>query len=234
MDFEETHVKQVYERISEHFSATRYKSWPVVERFYGERINRTIVGLDIGCGNGKNIRYPHQTIALDICWGLLQICTNQRSMPHCLQASMTGIPLRSGSVDYCLCIASLHHLYGVERRGEAACEMLRVMSVGAVGLVFVWSWEQLEQQQQNQQQQQQNQQQTSSLSRHKIVHMKEDPQDVLVPWKTGEREELRYYHLFKQGELEGLFLEADRKGFKCSILESGYDRDNWYVIFQRN
>ena len=31
--FEEEHVQQVYEAIAPHFSATRYKRWPIVEAF---------------------------------------------------------------------------------------------------------------------------------------------------------------------------------------------------------
>lgn len=38
----------------------------------------------------------------------------------------------------------------------------------------------------------------------------------------------RYYHLFKKGELDEL---VERAG--GLILESGYDRDNWYIKFQK-
>lgn len=240
--FERSHVKEVYERISEHFSATRYKTWPVIDRFYRDMVPSgsgcsSLIGLDIGCGNGKNIRFPLQTIALDICTGFLRICSTQKGMPHVLQASMTEIPLRGGTVDYCLSIASLHHLRTPARRARAVGEMLRVMAPNAVGLVFVWAWEQLNVP-------------GSSLSRHQIIPASSSsdnsaddgchPQDVLVPWTTTQQgpngspsTEHRYYHLFRKGELEDLFSDANRSDFGCKIIESGYDRDNWYVIFKR-
>jgi tRNA (uracil-5-)-methyltransferase TRM9 len=50
--YEEKNVHEVYQQIANHFSATRYKPWPVVERFLLEQKPGTI-GLDVGCGNGK-------------------------------------------------------------------------------------------------------------------------------------------------------------------------------------
>lgn len=50
--YESEHVHEVYEQIASHFSATRYKPWPIVERFLKELPDGS-VGLDVGCGNGK-------------------------------------------------------------------------------------------------------------------------------------------------------------------------------------
>ena len=52
--FEEEHVQQVYEAIAPHFSATRYKRWPIVEKFI-KGIPKGSFGCDFGCGNGKNL-----------------------------------------------------------------------------------------------------------------------------------------------------------------------------------
>ncbi|KKY30600.1 putative s-adenosyl-l-methionine-dependent methyltransferase [Diaporthe ampelina] len=52
--YEETHVHGVYEAIASHFSATRHKPWPFVSSFLASRPPGS-VGLDIGCGNGKNM-----------------------------------------------------------------------------------------------------------------------------------------------------------------------------------
>ena len=52
--FEEEHVQQVYEAIAPHFSATRYKRWPIVEKFI-KSIPKGSFGCDFGCGNGKNL-----------------------------------------------------------------------------------------------------------------------------------------------------------------------------------
>lgn len=50
--YEAEHVHAVYEQIASHFSSTRYKPWPIVERFL-QQMPAGSVGLDIGCGNGK-------------------------------------------------------------------------------------------------------------------------------------------------------------------------------------
>lgn len=62
-----------------------------------------------------------------------------------------------------------------------------------------------------------------------------DEQDVMVPWvmkhkqkenNAGEpRVYNRYYHLYCQGELEHDILQAG--GF---VIDSGYERDNWWAI----
>lgn len=57
-----------------------------------------------------------------------------------------------------------------------------------------------------------------------------DQQDTLVPWvmkKKGRQEETyqRYYHLYKEGELEEDVLAVGGR-----VLESGYEKDNWWVI----
>lgn len=52
--FEEEHVQQVYEAIAPHFSATRYKRWPIVEKFI-KNLPANSFGCDFGCGNGKNL-----------------------------------------------------------------------------------------------------------------------------------------------------------------------------------
>ncbi|KAJ9504391.1 tRNA methyltransferase, has a role in tRNA modification [Exophiala xenobiotica] len=52
LEYESKHVHQVYEEIATHFSATRYKPWPVVDEFL-RGLPTGAVGLDVGCGNGK-------------------------------------------------------------------------------------------------------------------------------------------------------------------------------------
>lgn len=70
-DYEQKNVHDVYQEIAGHFSATRFKvsfsllqcphqnsllfqPWPIVERFLTS-LSPGAVGLDVGCGNGKNL-----------------------------------------------------------------------------------------------------------------------------------------------------------------------------------
>lgn len=39
----------------------------------------------------------------------------------------------------------------------------------------------------------------------------------------------RYYHLFQKGELEDLVLKTN----KATIVQQGYDRDNWWCILEK-
>lgn len=51
---EAEHVQRVYDEIACHFSTTRYKAWPVVDRFV-KGLATGAIGVDVGCGNGKNM-----------------------------------------------------------------------------------------------------------------------------------------------------------------------------------
>ena len=51
-EMEKKHVYEVYDKIAPHFSHTRYKPWPKVEKFLNELEDGQMV-LDVGCGNGK-------------------------------------------------------------------------------------------------------------------------------------------------------------------------------------
>ena len=61
-----------------------------------------------------------------------------------------------------------------------------------------------------------------------------DNQDVMVPWvmkpgagTEGESEKRlnRYYHLYRRGELEDDITTAGGE-----VVDSGYERDNWWAI----
>lgn len=168
------------------------------------------------------------------CNGLLEICY-EKGFEVALGTVLKD-PFRSEIFDFALSIAVIHHLRSPQRRAQAIKEMLRVMKSGAVGLIFVWAFEE-----------------NKSVRRHKLTVLDGNEQDVLVPWSMSEfpvkKEELkeeeekepelkrikkdesafqRYYHLFKKGELDELVKEAGG-----TILESGYDRDNWYIKFQK-
>lgn len=65
-----------------------------------------------------------------------------------------------------------------------------------------------------------------------------DAQDVMVPWvmkpggSAGDGEESqmfhRYYHLYRRGELEHDITKAGG-----DVVDSGYERDNWWAVARR-
>ena len=46
------HVYEVYDKIAPHFSHTRYKPWPKIQKFLNQLEPGSVV-FDVGCGNGK-------------------------------------------------------------------------------------------------------------------------------------------------------------------------------------
>lgn len=115
----------------------------------------------------------------------------------------------------------MHHLSTSERRAEAIKSILAHLKPGGKALVYVWALEQ-------------------ESSRR--GWSEQDDQDVMVPWvmrakkvkKTSTEEQgvdktfHRYYHLYKQGELEENVKDAGGE-----VVEAGYEKDNWWAIAQR-
>ena len=216
--FEQEHVHRVYSEISDHFSDTRYKPWPVVDKFM-KNINDDSIGVDFGGGNGKNaVPYPHLfTTVLDISGELVRIAVGEKGAFSGLQCSLyPRVCIRAASLDFGLSIACIHHLSTENRRRTALMEMARTLRPGARLLVMVWA---------------------HGADKNKSVYGNKNrqlrwlnDQDVMVPWRDKHNiVHERFYHLFTDGELELLVTSAMR----IKVVESGYDRDNYYMICEK-
>ena len=142
--------------------------------------------------------------------------------PHAtVVADTLNLPHPYKSFDFAICIAVIHHLSTNERRIQAVRSILEILrgpksnSSGGKALLYVWALEQKD---------------------SRRGWDKGDSQDVMVPWvlkhraKKGDTQEPdqtfeRYYHLYQKGELED-----DVKQAGGQVLESGYEKDNWWVI----
>lgn len=215
MSIEHENVHKVYDEIADHFSTTRYKIWPTVERFLNEQKDGSI-GLDLGCGNGKNMmnKWPNISfIGMDTCFKLGKICM-ERDL-ECVQGNMIDIPFRSNCMDFLICIASLHHLYNRKDRINTLREIKRILCCrNGEALIFVWSKEE-------------------SIKRTrgmKPIDDNYDGKNVLVPWTVESESDkratyYRFYHLYEKGDLE-----IDAKEAGLTVKESGFDKENWYII----
>ncbi|WEW61833.1 tRNA methyltransferase, has a role in tRNA modification [Emydomyces testavorans] len=215
--YEEEHVHRVYQEIATHFSSTRYKPWPIVERFLTELAPGS-VGLDIGCGNGKYLPVNPNVfiIASDRSDALIKFASKYQ--PHSVVVADTlNLPHPNAYFDFAISIAVVHHLSTRERRVRAIEAILDTLKPpgnnydGGKALIYVWALEQ------------KNSRRGWSAG---------DEQDVMVPWVTkgksiSESAQTfhRYYHLYQSGELED-----DISAAGGLVLEHGYEKDNWWAV----
>jgi tRNA (uracil-5-)-methyltransferase TRM9 len=217
-EYEQEHVHEVYEQIASHFSSTRYKPWPIVESFL-RALEPGAIGLDIGCGNGKYLTVNPDVfiVGSDRSSNLVEIA-NQHEPRSAVVADTLALPHQAARFDFAISIAVVHHLSTRERRQEAIGKILECLKVGGKALIYVWALEQ------------------------KSSRRGWDEgcaQDVMVPWvmKSGKKTDedglaektfQRYYHLYRSGELEEDIVAVGGK-----VVESGYEKDNWWAISAR-
>ncbi|EEP78351.1 hypothetical protein UREG_03197 [Uncinocarpus reesii 1704] len=218
--YEEEHVHRVYQEIAHHFSSTRYKPWPIVERFLKE-LPPGSVGLDVGCGNGKYLPINSNVfiIASDRSEALVEIA--RQHPPHStVVADTLNLPHPNAHFDFAISIAVIHHLSTRERRVKAIRAILDTLkppqgnSEGGKALIYVWALEQ------------KNSRRGWDAG---------DDQDVMVPWVTKQKNAdestetsqtfLRYYHLYQANELK-----ADIGAAGGRVIDHGYEKDNWWAI----
>ncbi|ELP88491.1 hypothetical protein EIN_344210 [Entamoeba invadens IP1] len=217
-------VREVYEVIASHFSETRYKGWPKVESFLKSLPPHAVV-LDVGSGNGKyhNVNKDIQVVGFDQCYNLLlEAVAHQHSQN--VQSDSLALPVKSGFADFAISVAVIHHFSSEERRVAAIQEIVRVLKIGGKAIITVWAKEQAK-------------------------FEKREGQDLMVEWhlqkgkekkseinepeaktgKDGEKVYERYYHVFVKGELENLVNQIH----ECKVVESGFEKDNYYVIVSK-
>ena len=261
--FEKQFVTQVYNEIAPHFSNTRYSRWPFINEYILGKEN--CLFADIGCGNGKYMQSWKETlefnrgnklskistsncfIGTDISDGLAEICKGRDL--EVMVADNTRLPFKSEKFDVVISVAVIHHFATPERRMNAIRELFRVCKQGGEVLIYVWAFEQ----------QSKKKSQDSSTPSYRYPQ-----QDVFVPWhlqkqfdkkpaqnaenfiqgEDGEKVYKRFYHLFKEGELEKLVEEASfttcpQTGEKVQsfdfefVKNMYYEKDNWGVVCRK-
>lgn len=138
-------IRQVYDRIGEHFSKTREYPWTDVTAFL-EGQSGTL-GLDVGCGNGRHTEalaeVVDRPVGLDLSRTLLEEAQGRaadRSVAAIyLQGTATALPIMAATVDVGLYVAAIHHLRTREARIESLDELARVLAPGGTALVSSWS-----------------------------------------------------------------------------------------------
>ncbi|MDZ7689531.1 MAG: methyltransferase domain-containing protein [Halobacteriales archaeon] len=202
MDEDEKHrLRETFDAIASSFDETRQEPWEDVEEFVEGR--EGALALDLGCGNGRHLDLLRErfsvAVGMDFSRAMLRICDGA-----VVRGDLCALPFRDGHADTVLCIAALHHLPSREERLAALDEIARVLRPSGDALVSVWA----------------------------IEHPKFDGErdeirasggDVHVPWRRGDEERDRYYHIHEREEFESLVADSSLEG---SVWES---EGNYYA-----
>ena len=178
---ESKYVKNTYNLIAEHFSRTRYKAWPEIERFL-EELKPGII-CEIGCGNGKNFcNSKHVYVGGDISIKMLEYCRNTNDK---ILLSGINLPFMDNSFDGVMSIAVLHHLNNEKRRKKVLEELIRITKSGGSILLSVWA--------------------------HETSDTKRSNKDGLIKWEKRDKSKFyRYYHLFTYYEVYKLLIQVKK------------------------
>lgn len=237
-ELERNHVVQVYEHIASHFSDTRHSCWPKVTE-YLKSLEKGSLILDIGCGNGKYQEANPEILLVgcDISCQLLKICLTKNM--NVFQAEAMKLPVRDEFVDHCISIAVIHHLASSERRLKALREIVRILRPGGTALIYVWALEQELKDGKSSKylKKQEKVDEALEVKTHLGIPIhtnrrKFGSQDVFVPWKSKSSSEtfLRFYHVFKENELEELCSQLNG----VAIIKRYYDEGNWCLVIAKN
>lgn len=258
---EETYVHTVYNEIASHFSQTRYKPWPIVEKFLNSRPDYS-VGIDVGCGNGKYLGVNKKLfmIGTDRSDGLLycgkDLSHNQYNLGV---ADGLSLPHTDNSLDFAISIAVIHHFSTPQRRIDAIAHILSKLRKDGELLVYCWALEQ---------------------ENSRRGYKEGDDQDILIPWvlqkKTPKKPKVHKKQKganTKQSNTEqsvnteqstniepvkedsvkeesvnpepvtkyryyhlykkGELRENAMDTGMCEVVDEGYEKDNWWIIVRR-
>jgi ubiquinone/menaquinone biosynthesis C-methylase UbiE len=196
-------VEETYNTIAKDFNKTRYKIWRCVLQFI-ESLESNTKMLEVGCGNGKNMLYRNNidSYGIDISEEQVEICRAKGLRVE--KANMTLLPYGSNEFDNIICIATYHHLDNANDRRNALLEMYRVLKSNGKLLLTVWAMEQ------------------ELGSKRKFTSS-----DEMVSWELNGSTYYRYYHIYKEGELEEEIREFCTE-FKIESVK--YELGNWSII----
>ena len=229
-EIEKKHVYEVYDKISAHFSHTRYKPWPKVAEFLNSLEKDSYV-LDIGCGNGKylSVNENLKMFGTDRSGNLLSIAKEKNINSQFFVADSLKLPIKRESFDAAISIAVIHHFSNELLRMQALKEMFRIVKKGGKILVYVWAMEQKEKKFTEQDNFVPWHLQNKYENETKVETLQNGP-NIMEDKKIDCTVYQRYYHVFYKGELEDLI---NKTGDDVEIIKSYFDHANWCCVIKK-
>lgn len=235
-ELEKKYVYEVYDKIADHFSSTRYKPWPLVVEFLDSLEEGSLVG-DIGCGNGKYLFATERLnmVGSDISVNFAKICHERGG--DAFVADSLNLPIKTDSLDHAITIAVIHHFSTPAKRIRAIEEIVRVVKPGGKVLIYVWAMEQEEKKFAQQDifvpwnlQKKFDQKNKNRKKGEKGKVIEGEKEDVIMNQEKDTKIYKRYYHVFYKGELEELCKQVQN----CVTIKGYFDHANWVVVLQKN
>jgi tRNA (uracil-5-)-methyltransferase TRM9 len=201
-----------YDRIAEswyrlrHWTRFKKELDDIAARWRGGRL------LNIGCGHGPDFlpfKENFDLFGLDSSEQMMKMAVRYAAKFK-LEVNLTEgdaacLPFKDDSFDWAISVAAYHHIGQKQRRAQAFEELRRVLKPGGEAFITVWNRWQRE--------------------------FWNKGSDVIVPWKTGGKKILRYYHLFTYMEVQGLLKKS---GFRIVKIFPEYSYKFPIKFFSRN
>jgi len=156
----------------------------------------------------------HRAVAFDASRRLLEYARRRARKADIFLGDLCALPFGSASFDAAIAVASLHHLPTAADRVTALREIARILRPGGRALLMVWAFEQP------------RFQEAADLQKNRRGP---GPGDVWVQWRAGGKHVDRFYHLFVDGELPALVLDAGLRVER--YFRSG---DNYALVAERD
>ena len=152
--------------------------------------------LDIGCGNCRNLLYFKnlELYGIDFSSKMLEkakiFCNKNKLKVNLKKSDMRKIPFGDNFFDYCLSLASLHHL-NKEDADKVLKEIYRILKKEGKCFIAVWN---------------------------KYTKFLFNPKESYIPWKQKNKVFQRYYYLYSYFEFKKLLLKNNFKIIKSGKI----------------
>lgn len=212
-------VKETYNTIAEEFSDTRHTNWEEFE-FFGKYIQPNSEILDLGCGNGRLIKFLDQKtvgfekpayhyLGVDNSENLLKKAQIIHPKQTFVLGDQLAIPVAENTIDLLFNIAAFHHLPDKKSQLQGLEEMKRVLKKDGYLFITVWNlWQKryikpiikavLKS--------------IFSLGYYRF-------NDLFIPW--GKSKIPRYYHAFLPAEFEKRIQESGLEIVEIFAVKNG-------------
>ncbi|MFW9851534.1 MAG: class I SAM-dependent methyltransferase [Candidatus Thorarchaeota archaeon] len=236
--YNESNLIEAYQIIAKRYSQLKKKPWKDFLSYYtylNENFNLPESGIlvDLGSGNGRNLLvFTEQSwhfIASDFSFELLKVLVPiEKERISLINNDMRKIPLRENSVNFVLCIASIHHLYKEEDVVKTLNNIADITKKD--GFVIISCWRRWKKGSKNRM--------VIDLLLYpikKIINKNWRYGDIFLPWINDQRQVIakRYYHLFTRKELVRVVEKSKLKICNITRLGGKGEKDNYFLLLKK-